>query len=73
MSDLFLAVSNGYPDDEELAAVLAVFGALGSVKRPERKRPPTAAPWRRAAGYTPPGSWMSRTRQVGVPPFFPAG
>ncbi|MFJ1763411.1 acyl-CoA carboxylase subunit epsilon [Amycolatopsis sp. NPDC088138] len=62
MSDLFLTVSSGFPDDEELAAVLAVFGALGSVKRPKRDLPPAPAPWRRAAGYTPPGSWTSRTR-----------
>ncbi len=63
---------NGFPDDE-LVVVLAVLGALGSARDPKRDRPPTAAPWLRAAGYTPPGSWMSRPREVGVPPGFPAG
>jgi hypothetical protein len=54
-------VLRGQPDDEELAALVAVLTTLTTLGR-ERPAPAPVtapAPWVRPAGYSPPGAWVT--------------
>jgi hypothetical protein len=51
-------VLRGQPDDEELAALVAVLTTLGR-ERPAPAPVTAPAPWVRPAGYSPPGAWVT--------------